>query len=121
MAQNDFFTIAYKILEYLYRCMQNGVSPRYDDYNCTSELLGDIPEAYWCNVMRILIENGYIDGAWVVSIARQTHPGIKTSGQTSITLKGIEYLQDNSKMQQAKKIFGKATEILISAIINAMA
>lgn len=46
MPKNDMNAVIYKILRYLYRCMQEGKKPDIGEYSHDSELL-DIPERYW--------------------------------------------------------------------------
>ena len=107
MARNDYFVIAYRILSYLYECFQIG--ERAD-----TELFGpaalEINNGYWTNIMESLFNEGYIIG--VIMIPRLGGaPGIKLSN-LKITQKGIEYLQDNSKMSKARDFLKSLKETI---------
>lgn len=117
MAQNDYFVIVYKILRYLYTCMQEGKMPVFEDFCWSSELLGEIPETYWNQIMTELINKGYIDDAFIVPRIGAQGNGIKISPSTHITMEGIEFLQDNSNIAKARKVFGKAVELLVNNMV----
>lgn len=61
MAQNDMEVIMYKILCYLYECMKAGKRSSMEDfcYNCS---MFCIPQGYWDQIMKELIEQGFIRG-----------------------------------------------------------
>lgn len=99
MAKDDFFVIAYKILAYLYECMKSGEDA--DTRLISYESFG-IPKRYWMSIITNLYEKGYIIGV------REIHlPGMARSlhevDRPEITMDGIEYLQNNSSMEKAKR------------------
>lgn len=71
-----------------------------------------INNGYWVNVMESLYNEGYIDGIEVVESANIQ--GIKIL-DLKITLKGIEYLQENSLIAKAKRFLRTAKEIIPKA------
>ena len=117
MAQDDIEVVMYKILKYLYECMKAGKKPRLEDicYDCQ---MFSISERYWYQIMRELIDNGYIKGFNIY--ATKDGDIIHMSDNAGITLKGREYLRDNSGMNEAKNIAGKAFEIVLESIIKAL-
>ena len=114
MAKNDMHLIAYKILRYLYDCNKEGKTPTFTDLFRLIEL-PDIPIAYLGQIVLELLNNGYAEGL----AAPQNKSGmtIEVRDYARITLKGVEYLRDNSVMKKAAAIAGKGFEILIESII----
>ena len=55
MAKDDMEVVIYKILMYLYECMKRDVMPDLKKYGWHSELI-DIPQQYWCKIIRVLVE-----------------------------------------------------------------
>jgi len=96
MAKDDYFVIAYKLLTILYVSLKNGKTISNDQLKKLSE---GIPFEYWEYILKTLSEEGYIVG--VVPISSLSGESIKINN-IQITPKGIEYLQDNSKMQKVK-------------------
>lgn len=107
MAKDDFFVIAYRILAYLYQCMKNGEEPELDDVSY--EKLG-IPERYWISVINNLRIDGYVRG---VSIQHGVGGAIYISeNDPEITIAGIEFLQENTRMGKAKAFLKELKEIV---------
>ena len=98
MAQDDMHVVMYKILAYLYSCMKAGDKPIERHYSHDGDVLC-IPYAYWAAIMAELVENGYVKGVVVARtwggdvVAKPTEP--------AITMKGVEFLQENSMMRKA--------------------
>lgn len=111
MPKNDMNAVIYKILRYLYRCMQEGKRPDISEYAYNSSLL-DIPEQYWEQIMAELIDNGYIKGIYKVQMGY----GIKPTQDACITIKGLEFLENTSGMKKAQEMIGKAAETAISML-----
>lgn len=97
MAKDDYFVLVYRILNYLYEYFKVGEKPDLDMIGPAA--LG-IPRGYWMNIMESLSNEGYIRGISFPS-AIGTMGGVRVSN-LKITQKGIEFLQDNSKIAQAK-------------------
>lgn len=98
MASDDMHVVMYKILAYLYSCMKSGERPERRHYWFDGDVLS-IPEAYWARVMRELSDNGLVSGfVFVVEwgggvIVRDVDP--------AITMRGVEFLRENSMMRKA--------------------
>lgn len=95
MAKDDFFKIVYVVLKELYECKKQNCRP---DPDSVSPQRFRIPEGYLLDILCELREAGYVKGFQV----KETKTGrcISSLDGLDITMKGIEYLQDNSKMQQ---------------------
>lgn len=90
----DNFKVIYKILRMLEEALD------YDEFDkslMTPELLG-VSENRLNSILRMLQESGYITGI----IYRNGLSGVKLN-KPEITLKGLEYLEENSTM---KKVAG---------------
>lgn len=91
------FKVIYKILKALEAAMD------YDEADIsvlTADNFG-ITEARFNNIMKMLAENGYITGVYTIDT-----PGLHglKLGDVKITLKGLEYLSENSLMRKAANL-----------------
>lgn len=67
----------------------------------------DIPEEDWIDVLQMLLEEGYISGAKIgKDILGNQYADIKN---VKITLKGAQYLSENSAMKRFAKV---ATDVI---------
>ena len=107
MAKDDFFVIAYRILAYLYACMKSGVLP--DEDEISFEKLG-IHERYWVSIIDNLYKKGYIDGVQYVTVLGSDRQIALRDPE--ITMDGIEFLQNNSTLANAKKFLKELKEII---------
>ena len=91
----DNFKIMYKILNGLEKSMD---LEEFDSGIISHDHIGaSYPR--WCQCMRILFNDGYINGIKVLNnILGEVE--IKNLNQIEITMKGLEYLQENSIMQK---------------------
>lgn len=114
MPKTDMNAVIYKILRYLYRCMQEGKRPDISEYAHNSSLL-DISQQYLEQIMAELIDSGYVKGIYRVQIMGKGY-GIKPTQEARITIKGLEFLENNSGMKKAQEMIGKAVETAISML-----
>ena len=99
MARDDYFVIAAKILDYLYRCLKKGITP--DPELLSPKALG-INELYWNYIFQNLNDYGYITGAISEKLMGSPEVQVKIQyGSLKITPAGIEYLAENSTMKRA--------------------
>ncbi len=117
MAKNDMEVIVYKILSYLYECMKNGTTPEMEDM-CHKCKLFRIPRNYWLMIMKGLIDSDYITGFNVLQT--KDGPYILMLDNVGITLKGREYLCENSRMKEAAEVCGAAFKIVLESVIAAL-
>lgn len=94
----DNFKIIYRILRILEKAMD---LEEFDSSQISPELL-KVSEVRWCNLMEMLSDEGYIKG---IKIARSVDGQILVSrSNIRITLKGLEYLNENSFMKKAANL-----------------
>ena len=98
MAKDDYFVLVYKLLTILYTTLKNGKVVTDSELK---ELSEGLPLDYWEYILKSLGEDGYITGVKPISSLSGNSIKITT---LQITPKGIEYLQDNSKMKKAKEV-----------------
>lgn len=115
MAKDDIEVIMYKILRYLYECMKKDIAPDLRKYGWCSDMF-NVPQQYWCKVIRMLVEKGLVRGFEIISskdgVCIQTVPPIE------ITYEGREFLRENSGMQKAKDFAGEAFEVVLSSVLG---
>ncbi|RHW52873.1 head protein [Lactobacillus bombicola] len=101
MSNNDYFTIAYKILSYLKYCYENGQDA---DPNILKADTFDISQQQFICTLQMLSDDGYIKG---LTFSPVLDGGILLGNRRStvITSDGLQYLAENSMMQKAYRIF----------------
>lgn len=102
----DNFRVIYRILRYLEKALD------YDEPNmdCISAKALKLSDQRWMALMEMLSKEGYIDG---FSVQRPVDGSILISSSTPrITLKGLEYLQENSLMKKAAELAKGVAEII---------
>lgn len=102
------FKIIYKILKHLEASLDYEEA---DFTQITAEQLG-ISEVRWEQLLIMLYEEGYISGIAVSKNLSTDRKQICRPIRPNITLKGLEYLEENSIMKKAEKIIRGVSEIL---------
>lgn len=105
MKNDDYFVVAYKILNYLYECLKAGKNA---DVTQIDEKSMNINVRYWEWIMRALRESGRLIGVLDVI------GGIAIDG-LEITEEGIIFLQENSSIEKARA-FLKETKAMVPGI-----
>lgn len=101
----DNFRAVYHILSELEKALD---SPKVDISRCDAEQLG-VSENRWCNYIEMMEDVGYIKGAVIKrNIYGET---LIDCDNMKITLKGLEYLQENSVMQRIYKTLKGIKEV----------
>lgn len=95
MANDDYFKIVYVILTELYEYKKKGLKV---ELHAISPARFKIPEGYLIDILYDLLDEGYVKGFKILEA--KTGRYILSLEDISITMKGIEYLQDNSKMKR---------------------
>ena len=102
----DNFKIIYKILRYLESTMD------YDEIDADMFRANHfkVSEERWVRLLEMLTISGYIDGLTV----KRSMNGNAMMNITlpRITLKGLEYLQENSLMQKAERLVKGISDII---------
>jgi len=105
MANN--FKLIYKILSILEKAMEY---EEFDKSSISHEAL-NIPYPLWCRIMKMLDDNDYIEGVQVWQPMELSYPKVALI-KPQITLKGLEYLEENSLMQKAKNLAKGTIDII---------
>ncbi|MCD7820997.1 MAG: YjcQ family protein [Clostridiales bacterium] len=102
----DNFAIIYKVLHYLEKAMD------YDEADTdfiSAEHL-KLSDRRWAAIMEMLAKEGYVDG---VSIKRPLDGEVLVAFYNPrITLKGLEYLKENSLMKKAANASKGIAEVI---------
>ena len=96
MSKTDYFVIVYQLLHYYYSKMKK--SEQIDQKDISADRLG-IGNPYLLDIYYNLFDDGCLTYGEVI-MDDENGAYIKN---IRITTKGIEYLQDNTKMKQAYK------------------
>lgn len=100
------FKIIYKILNILCTGMEY---EEFDNTWISAEALG-VSVAMWEAIMKMLVDNDYIEGV-IATEKMYGNFGIKLI-RPRITLKGLEYLEDNSMMKKAASLAKGIADII---------
>lgn len=103
----DFRTI-YKILSILQKSMDYEV---VDIRRLSADNL-DITEPKRKALLGMLLKNEYVEGFQVIQYIGDSTPSIEGLEGIRITLKGLEYLEENSLMQKAARLAKGIAEVL---------
>lgn len=95
---DENFKIIYEILKKLEKGMD---LPEFDSSVLSHNSL-EISKPKWCRIMKMLYDSGYITGVSVWLSYDCSYPKVELT-RPEITLKGLEYLQENSIMQRLFK------------------
>lgn len=114
MAKDDYFTIVYYLLKYLYACVKEGIQPR-EDMIMLKEYICDINESYAQYILITMQENGYISGIDTINapiLGKGMVETIKSISKIKITPVGIEYLNNNNMMNKAYDTLKKFKDLI---------
>lgn len=102
----DNFKVIYHILKFLEESMDED----YIDVDKISYGNLGISENRWIKILKILEDNGYVEGIYVrISVDGEACYSINNP---SITLKGLEYLEENSMMRKVCKTLKEIKSIV---------
>lgn len=96
----DNFKIIYKILKHLER----ELDCEYSDPEGVSHEKLDISRPRWEQILIMLQKEGYIEGILVNRTCSDDRGHVIEPVHALITLKGLEYLSENSAMKKAEKL-----------------
>ena len=71
----------------------------------------ELSEARWCRIMALLVEEGYVKGIDVWNSFECSYPRVCVI-RPEITLKGREYLEENTFMKKAAEIAKGIVEVI---------
>lgn len=114
MAKDDFDVIVFKILTYYYACLKRKIS---FDKSVLMKILDHVQEEYLTDIMRMMQEDGLISGVTVIKAWCNDYIITSELEDIRITLSGIRYLKDNSKMKELFEAV-KASVGLLSNLVK---
>ncbi len=91
------FSVIYKILRLLEKNMDRD---ELDPESISPDALG-ISKERRDAILVMLARNGYIEGLLLRPVSGEAKPILRCLENTAITLKGLEYLEENSLMRKA--------------------
>jgi len=103
----DAFRLIYKILKFLEASLHVEEFP-LEQFKCENF---KVSEQYFKEILKMLCDDGYVKGITFVQVLGQTTPGLKYI-KPEITIKGLEYLEENSMMKKAADIAKGIIEII---------
>ena len=95
---DENFKIIYEILKKL----ENSMDISEFDNSILSYKSLEISKPKWCIIIKMLFDSGYITGVNVWESYDCSYPQVELT-RPEITLKGLEYLRENSIMQRMYK------------------
>ena len=101
------FKQIYRILSILHKAMD---LEEWDSKLLSPEALG-ISLPMWSRLMAMLLKEGYITGGEVWESFDVSYPKVKLV-RPEITLKGLEYLEENSLMKKAGEMLKEVIHIV---------
>ena len=111
MAKDDYYVIVGKILVFLYSKLKGKTSKNTEEYlaPCT----GDFPisQEYWDFVIQSMHERHLIAGLWQLVAPDGSILEAHVIENTHITVEGIDFLQDNSKIRKVLRLIPMAAQI----------
>lgn len=105
----DNFSIIYKILKTLEKAMD------YDEFDISriSHTRLDISYQRWEKILIMLAKAGYIEGVIYDQCSGDYSPRIEQPIQPVITLKGLEYLSENTLMKKAANVAKGIKDVIL--------
>ena len=104
----DNFTVIYKILKALEKAMD---CEEFDINSISHERL-NITYQRWEKILIMLAKTGYIEGIIYERTLADYSPHLAKPIQPIITLKGMEYLNDNTLMKRAANVAKGIKEVI---------
>ncbi|MDO4721420.1 MAG: YjcQ family protein [Peptostreptococcaceae bacterium] len=100
----NYFKIIYQIL----RCMEQSMDSEIFNTDCISAQMLGISVARRNAILEILVQEGYVSGVAIQKIGELTSVNPQNA---KITLKGLEYLEENAMMKKAYRLLKGAKEV----------
>ncbi len=104
----DNFKTIYKILKHL----ESMMDCEYTDISAISHERLGITRERWEQILILLQKDGYIDGIVISKTLSDDKPHIAKPIKPNITLKGLEYLAENSTLKKAGNLLRGVAETI---------
>ena len=116
MAKDDYYTMVYKFLRYLYECLKESTPVDMARIAAGSKMF-PVDAEYRDYVLRNLTQEGYLTGVKLMPIIGAEEPGVRICNP-KITPKGISFIQENSTMGKVEALLFKTGEIAGSIFLG---
>lgn len=115
MAKDDYDVVVYKILVYLYACLKGKIVFNKEVFYKT---IGKeyINEAYLYKIYKMMADEELIENLTFAKAWGNDFMLISDEEEMQITVKGIHYLKDNSKMKEVGKYLLETVDIIAKLI-----
>ena len=115
MAKDDYDVVVYKILIYLYACLKGKIVFNKEVFYKT---IGKehINEAYLYKIYKMMSDEELIENLTFAKAWGNDFMLISEEEEMQITVKGIHYLKDNSKMKEVGKYLLETADIIAKLI-----
>ena len=110
MAKDDYDTLVFKILAYLYKHLKGKTEDRPAEYIQANTKDFPVQEDYLSYVLVKMQDQALIERLEVTNIWGED-PIVKVTDQLRITPDGIHYLRDNSTMRKLAQLLPQAAAI----------
>lgn len=115
MAKDNYDVVVYKVLLYLYACLKRKAV--FDEATFRKTVGGDaVNDDYLDDVLHMMSQEGLIKGMAFTKAWGSTYMAISDPSDMKITVKGIQYLQDNDKMKKVENFLLESCDIVASLI-----
>ncbi|MCL2679907.1 MAG: YjcQ family protein [Coriobacteriia bacterium] len=111
MSADDFDVIVFKILEYLYACLKEGVSPNIDK----ARDVAGCNKVYFAAVISSMLDDGYVGGVAIKAWGGD----VVNIDKVNITQAGAQYLSESGKMAKVRDFLGEAWKPALATAIQA--
>ena len=115
MAKDDYNVLVYKILLYAYAVFKRKIVFDEKEFEL-SIIKGGIDKDYLINILVLMQNDGLISGLKFRKVWGGQMLLINDFSEMKITSNGINYLTDNSKMQQVKEFILESIDIFAPLI-----
>lgn len=115
MAKDNYDTIVFKVLIYLYAVLKRKINFNENDfYHAVS--MKNINESYFTTVLYFMTKEGLIDGPEFTKAWGQEYILCSELSNMIITPQGIHYLEENKKMNKIKNYLIENVDIIVPLI-----
>ena len=116
MAHDDLDVIVYKVLAYILACAKADVRPSA----AKAKEAAKANDTLWAMAVQSMLDEGLVTGVEVTYYYHELgKPTVSESPAIGITLKGQQYLRDNSKMREIAAFLGQAFADMLPHLVSA--
>lgn len=117
MARDDYNFLVFKVLTYLYGCLQRKF-PFEKEVFLRKLITLKVSEEYLCDVLRMMQQEELIEGLVFIKAWGNEYLLANEYSDMRITVHGTRYLLENDKMEKVKKFVLEGTPGAIMEIVK---